>query len=362
MVSMREKRRRLKREFEMKICPVLTLLMGMILLMGCSSENVQPEDDHCTLRVPIEVAIENNPIVQSRTMGDPGYNDELQPPKHLYIFAWIQTGTNNYELLYIHRKDIVASEWSYLPGVSGEDNTARYQLNENLYLTFSSQVMNATEKTNMGRIYAIASSRPFTLQQLETMLGDTYKNVLTSPVPLKTTTSPDMALQAALVDLADWTGEDLRDLYSNPLGDPQTDLKNIANGRIVYTAASASKAYVGDVRLYHCAAKIDFTWEVAPELRNTTSVRRITIKELPTICKLFEPTKNRVGHKEQSIMTTPPTKWTGREYIYALQPQNGSIKYDVDFDGRTGITDKTFSPTSPNPTFTGWYRVIATIK
>ena len=128
----------------------------------------------------------------------------------------------------------------------------------------------------------------------------------------------------------------------------------------------------GPVRLYHCAAKYDFTWEVAAALQGTTSLSSITLRNLPTTCRVFQPTQNPagtatrtvIGNAEADNRLTPANQWIGRAYTYALQPPAGTVDYTVTFAGSASRPQKeaSFTPALLNDTYTGWYRIIANIE
>ncbi len=134
------------------------------------------------------------------------------------------------------------------------------------------------------------------------------------------------------------------------------------------------------VKLYHVAAKVDFTWEIPSSLRSTVEMEKIECSALPTTCKVFVPTDNPAG-TGTSLVIAPTTlsastpanyvnegnKWIGRAYAYMLQPPSpGAVSYTVTFGG-TGQRPTSAGMITPptatyNTTFTGWYRVVADVK
>lgn len=348
----------------MKINKIVYIIFATLMLTACNNDDAPETTSSIAFSVPIEIVTSNLPTNGSRVTGDPGLNDELPPPSCLYFFAWMQSTATKYELIYKSITGLTTDYWTYSLGTDSEDKNSRYKLKNNAVLPFKTSVLTQANGTQIGRIYVIASSKALDNTQLQAITTATYQSVLTSTEAVSFTSSPDATLQAATASFADWTSLDLRDLYSNPIGDDAVDANNVGNGRVVFDSNAEGGIQCGTIRLYHCAAKIDYTWEIDKAQQTTTSVNSITVKSLPTTCKVFEPTKNpSTTVTTQNITATTDTKWLGRGYFYALQPQNGSLTYDVDFNGsHADITDRTFTPSSLNPTFTGWYRVIATVQ
>ncbi len=346
----------------------LALLIALLLAACSGSDEPVVQKQSVTLTVPIELVVSNRQVAGTRTTGDPGLDDELPPPAHLYVFAWVYGADGNYTVYYTHRDGLTSTDWTYTLGTDSEDASARYRLNEKLVIPSALSVMQSADGTQVGRIFAIATSKELTAAQLNTIAGSYASVVTASPDGDNISSgsfdsSPDDTLAQATLTLADWTSDDLRDLYTTPYADPNKDYQGVGNGYVVYNSSSANKILCGTVRLYHCAAKVDFTWEMDASLRQTESVASITVKNLPTSCKLFMPTANPEGTATQSIATTIETQWIGREYRYMLQPPTGIINYDVDFSGsRTDVSNAAFNPISVNGVFTGWYRIVATVK
>lgn len=350
--------------------PYLTslALLTALLLAACSgSDDPAVQEPSVTLTVPIELVVSNRQVAGTRTTGDPGLDDELSPPAHLYVFAWVYGADGNYTVYYTHRDGLTSTDWTYTLGTDSEDASARYRLNEKLVIPSVVSVKQSNDGDQVGRIYAIATNKELTAEQLKTIAGS-YASVVTATPGTDDIstgsfdTSPDYTLAQATIPLGDWTSDDLRDLYTTPYADPNKDNQGVGNGYIVYDSSSANKILCGTVRLYHCAAKVDFTWEMDASLRASTSVNSIVISDLPTSCTLFAPTNNPDDiYKEETITTDVGSQWTGREYRYVLQPSIGDITYSVYFNGDREPTSKTFSPVTIDRVFTGWYRVVAKI-
>lgn len=333
------------------------------MLAACSNDEPALQRQVSTLSVPIEVAVSTPDVSVSRALGDPGLDDELPPPANLYVLAWLETADSKYELTYKAFTGLTTADWEYQQGALQEDADARYRLRNKVILPFKSAARPGTTGTPVGRVYAIASTRALTDVQLKAITTATYESVIGATEAKTFTTSADATLQAAVLDCAGWTGVELRDLYTNPAGDLRTDAGGVGNGRVIYDTGVEGGVRCGEVRLYHCAAKIDFLWEVAATLRPATYVNSITVKQLPTVCRLFDPVHNPDAATTMlSITTTPGSRWIGREYDYALQPATGTLTYDVDLENKTDVANRTLVPGSLNNVFTAWYRVVANVQ
>lgn len=333
-----------------------------LLLSACSSNDLQEEPNALRLSVPVQLVMSNSIYNATRATGDPGIDDELQPPVNLYLFAWVQTTASRYELYYTAKTGLTAADWTYSLGNDSEDQDSRYKLNTNVELPFQSSISSAKDGDMVGRVFAIATTRALTDGQLQSIAAY-YSAALTSSTSIVSDRSPDPIFQNATASFEGWSSDDLRDLYSNPVADDTKDAYGAGNGQIVYDSSADGKARCGTIRLYHCAAKIDFTWEMDASLRATKSVHSIVIHGLPTSCMLFAPTYNPDDYyTEVTINTDMDTKWIGREYRYVLQPAIGGINYSVYFNNQeSDPTNKLFSPVTINRVYTGWYRIVARI-
>lgn len=346
----------------MRIINKIYFALCALLLTACGTEDIDGGQKALRLTVPVQLTTANANYLTSRATGDPGIDDELAPPANLYVFAWMQSSPSRYELYYTSRTGLTADDWTYLIGSDAEDQDSRYQLNTQLELPFQSSVTEADDGDMVGRVYAIATTRPLTNAQLQAVAGY-YQAALTSPTSIIVDSSPEASFEMATASFEDWSSEDLRDLYSNPIDDTATDANGIGNGKIVYDSSVDDRARCGTVRLYHCAAKVDFTWEMDASLITSESVNSIVIHELPTSCSLFAPTYNPDDiYREETITTDVDTKWIGREYRYVLQPSIGDISYSVYFNEGRDPTSMMFSPVTINRVFTGWYRIVAKVK
>ena len=182
----------------------------------------------------------------------------------------------------------------------------------------------------------------------------------------------------------------LRDLYGTPV-------QQVADNQLSVDVNGIVDSPGGYVRLYHCAARVDMTWEVAAyddagnvdydktlDLQSTTALEGIRLQGLPTSLKVFQPTQNVAtgGTYEVALVhstddavgkITPGNQWIGRAVAYVTQPYtsgngtDGKIDYEVSFSNPSGGTVvksdvKSSTPSATNTTYTTWYRVNARIK
>ena len=347
-------------------------LLMALTLVGCSSDDDEQRGQEVTLTIPIEI-YSANPEVQSSdaktrvSQGDPGNDVVFEQPLYLYIYACVdetQNSTATYELLYkefIYPSSTV-QDYSPYTWKLEDENTVKERWTKDVDVTFKI----TAELTDQSRVFAIASR-----DDLSSKLP-TYQGTQTGAKYLS-------EVKTMTLDLSTFTSDQLRDIYSTPLGDDNNGvITSTTNSNVTTLTCSA-------VRLYHVAAKVDFTWEVASKIQSTTELASITCTGLPTTCKVFEPTNNPKGNgscivlgtsSSSSTSTTPSpsdpvnevnagNKWLGRAYAFMLQPPtDGKINYTVTFGGTSGRNEKqaSITPSTLNDVFTGWYRVIATVE
>ncbi len=320
---------------------ILSGLLALLALTACSSDDTAGTSE-LTLDIPVEIY--DTPATRAASQGDPGNDPSLKSPLYLYIFAYVKTTDGNgYELL---TKTITPTDgigdWTI-----HDEGTQDERWRRNLRVTFT---INGTfDGTTAGtsRVYAIASR-------------DDLSSIIPSDVATYTTANQ---IEAMTLDFRDLSSSQLKDIYSTPA-------KNTDNGIIKLNGQSLS---CSTVKLYHAAAKVDFTWEVDASLQNGVALQSITCTSVPTICKIFTPTDNpttqtadvTVLGSASSTAVNEGNKWIGRAYAYMLQqPSPGTLSYTVAFSGTANrpAVSKTFTPADYNDTYTGWYRVSAEVK
>ncbi len=354
-----------------------------VMMTACSSDDEQwtaPDKDAVRLTLPIELRM-SQPLADGTraAIGDPGYDDRLDPPTILYVFSWIQEpGANTYSAQYFKR-EVAATDWVY----NATDNY--YRLSKDIELKYNVDIQAYTDGQRVGFTYVVATNKAFTDTQLQAIATTASANE-TGVVIWDSDAKPTFTDAVVEFNYDEWKSDHFRDLYSNPANDPVKDARDALNGEILYQHNTTPtdehpehELVMGNIRLYHVAAKYDFTWEVADkELQKTTAVNTITVTGLPTQCKIFEPANNPDGTAIETASTEPiktdiGSQWIGRGVVYGLQRADASLPYTVTFKDVDGLdttptkadVSTTFTlPTgvTKNALFTGWYRVIAEVN
>ncbi len=365
------------------------LALSALLLSACNADDeaaMPNEGRKITLGIPVEwrpygkTSGETAEASAASRVGDPGVAEEMLPPAHLYLFTWLRaidvgSAYDRYECIFT-QKTLTAADWNL---VDKNTSSERYELLEavRIELTEPTATDDYYDGLQVGRTYAIASSRDITADELKSLVGTDCASLIDNPGKVMIFSKGigealDGVLRTATLGIGSWEQEELRDLYSTPFEDPALDANGLKNGRITHdrTKFPASGVGHGAVRLYHSVAKIDFQWEVAPALQDTTAVQSITISDLPALLHIFEPTANlkAEGTYEFVIGTNPGNKWIGRKYFYAAQPEGAGINYTAAFEDLDGNNKKkadvsgTFTPGKIHPNYTGWYRIPALVN
>ena len=349
--------------------------LALQLFAACSDDDTTQEMQTVTMTIPIEVYSSNNEVTsRAASQGDPGNAVVFEQPLYLYVYACVgetdASSNATYELLYkefVHpsKSGQTVDDYSPYNWTLVDEDTKNERWTKDVDVTFKI----TAALTGDSRVFAIASrddlSSKFTTKYSASQTGTTLKS----------------DVEAITLGLSDFTSDQLKDIYSTPLGDTNNGvIKSTTNNNVTTLTCST-------VRLYHVAAKVDFTWEVASTLQSTTELASITCTGLPTTCKVFEPTNNPTGtgscivlgtSNSSSTSTTPSpsdpvnevnagNKWLGRAYAFMLQPPStGEINYTVTYGGSGNKTATTSSITPDKTTyskvFTGWYRVVATVE
>ncbi len=407
---------------------VMAVAVAMLAFTACNNDDdMTAESDAAPwhVQVPIEICMTNpgttraldgnstTRTIGDNEVGDPGEDDKLAPPKHLYLFTWIEGRTSTddnapvqHYFIYDERKNIEAEAWEYTG--TPHDQSSRYKYARMIGLTFTvaPQVGHYTMGDTFGRVYAIASDVDLSsdgIAEADRMstkakaVYDALKPAGAEAFALGKSlsinrTSGGKTIEQRIEEIAlstaassggsnsdgSWTQAELAALYSTPLGDNSQDLQSVENGRFKkINDDEEDKLVLGEVRLYHCAAKYDFTWQVDSVLRSTVKMKSITVTNLPTTCKVFEPTNNPTGTNNILLASSTAadnpadtidigSQWTGRAYCYGLQnptvgANTGAMTYTATFTGHDNVNGS-LTPATKNPVFTGWYRVVAKVK
>ncbi len=341
----------------LRILPLLALL----LCAACSSDDADggKGGQELTLDIPIDIYSANSHVSTRVDQGDPGNDVVFKAPLYLYVYAYIsENDGNSYELLtqtFTFTEDEASSAWT-----KQNENTVNECWRKNVRVTFQ---LSTTFHNELGksRVYAIASRTDLS-------------GVLPDVTGTSSTYTTMAALEAMTANFSSFTSDQLKDIYSTPANDRSNPVTSSDNGIIMKTGDALT---CSTVKLYHVAAKVDFTWEVPASLRNTVSIASIQCTDLPTTCKVFEPTSNPTGTATSTVLgatsdnpafeVNEGNKWIGRAYAFMLQPPSpGTVHYTVTYGGSASrpATTSSITPATDaySNVYTGWYRVIADVK
>ncbi len=332
----------------------LVALLTLAMLTACSADNADTQSSTVTIDIPVEIYSANAATTRAADQGDPGNDASLQAPRYLYVYAYVsETDGTTYELLtqtFTFTDEEVASAWT-----KRDPNTTSERWQKSVRVTFN--IARTFDNTlGKSRVYAIAS-----------------RDDLSGVLPTDMSSYTKDALEALTADFSGFTSSQLKDIYSTPKNDQSSPVQSTDNGIIM---SNNNVLTCSTVKLYHVAAKADFTWEVPESLRKTVELEKIECTGLPTTCKIFEPTDNPTTSTTTSVVlgvsslnpvneVNEGNKWLGRAYAYVLQPPSpGTIDYTVTFGKLRPNTTGSITPSNDaySNVFTGWYRVIAEVK
>ena len=336
---------------------ILFPLLSLLMCAACSSDNGDENSgSEITLDIPIDIYSANvSTATRAAEQGDPGNDVKFKAPLYLYVYAFVsENDGSDYELLtntFTYSEEESEVQWQ-----KRDEDTKDERWHKSVRVTF--RISRKFDNTlGKSRVYAIAS-----------------RTDLSGILPSVSGYTAMTDLDAMTLDFATLTQDKLKDIYSTPTNDHSTPVANTDNGIIV---GNNNTLTCSAVKLYHVAAKADFTWEVPASLRPTVELQNITCTGLPTTCKVFEPTNNPTGTGKSVVLGVSSlnpafelnegNKWLGRAYTFILQPPSpGTVNYNVEFSGSKMHPDHSGSITPAasdyNTTFTGWYRVIADVQ
>ena len=360
----------------MKYIYTILFTFALMLFVSCTKDDLTPDTTgkEVTLVVPVSVVGELSIADASftRTTSDPGVDDKLTLPQNLYIWVCLQTDSR------VGYEKVSVSYRHY------EINGAPYSWIDNDHIQLSVSLPEIDETSTsvpVGQIYAIASSRALSDGELNGIFNEFSTTEYHSGYCIKSKASTTFNLldDAVFTPATALTSDQLRDLYSTPTANILY-VKTVTDDKAVELETHNAGNVV---KLYHCAAKADFQWEVSLD---NTSIKKIQLTGLPTECKIFAPAQN-TALKENGIdantdgscylisddaendvapnYITEGNKYIGRACAYVLQPAAGSLSYTVTFDGGkspVSVTSATLdNPSATNTTYTTWYRIRANI-
>ena len=367
----------------------------LLMLASCSSDEVggapeAPGSNAFSVRVSVQTGHDG-----TRAPGDPGDDTMLSAPRYLYLWAIVRyeadaTNKRHYRYLAI---DTQADQWKWTPDGNYPDH--RYVLDDLIVFDCGDNRLAPRSKIY---IYAIASRVSLdnalsNHSSLSSYLNESGEISWTDGQELADYPFSSLAINDIPTSLSAGTAakqsDALRDLYGTPV-------HQVADNQLSVDANGIVDSPGGTVRLYHCAARVDMTWEVAAyddagnvdydntlDLQSTTALKGIELQGLPTSLKVFQPTQNvatggtydaLLAHSTVDAVSkiTPGNQWIGRAVAYVTQPNtsgkgtDGKIGYGVSFSNPSGGTEKSdvtsSTPSATNTYYTTWYRVNARIK
>ena len=367
----------------------------LLMLASCSSDEVggapeAPGSNAFSVSVCVQTGHDG-----TRAPGDPGEDTMLPAPRYLYVWAIVRYADDaddkrHYRYLAI---DTQADQWKWTPDGNYPDH--RYVLDDLIVFDCGDNRLAPRSKIY---IYAIASRVSLdnalsNHSSLSSYLNESGEISWTDGQELADYPFSSLAINDIPTSLSAGTAakqsDALRDLYGTPV-------HQVADNQLSVDANGIVDSPGGTVRLYHCAARVDMTWEVAAyddagnvdydntlDLQSTTALKGIELQGLPTSLKVFQPTQNvatggtydaLLAHSTVDAVSkiTPGNQWIGRAVAYVTQPNtsgkgtDGKIGYGVSFSNPSGGTEKSdvtsSTPSATNTYYTTWYRVNARIK
>ena len=328
---------------QMRITYIILMAMAALLMAACNSHDdegvpVQTVTMPIRLSIPAEGFSEHT---RATAAGDPGTFETFKLPQFLYVFLYSEynDGTNITTPTVIYKKiDLTAGSTNnddkqtyvskFWKKVKADNGDSLYTYNGDLSIDLPLQ------RTN-GRVYVAAS----------------YFDLLKPDKPnLSTTDSKDVTKLTSEEDIKNvcFKIEDkvlrysLQDLYSSPYN------YKINNEYYGTLKDYSSKVPHIDMVLYHVAARVDISWNVAADTEAKTlelqKQLRITFQEprknFRDNCLLFRPMENKVeladpseseGYDLSDLITmNQGNHWYGRQVYYMIpyKFKNSSSSYN----------------------------------
>lgn len=251
---------------------------------------------------------------ERRAFGDPGTTEQFALPNYIYYFVVKKDG-DDWKVWHVLKKTAASEQWQkkHYVGLLPTMGDSVYEH------TVELRVLLPYPRFD-GRVYVIASA-------VELPLSATIKSGDSLDDLLNLTFSIDGS-----DDDAGSVKNNLQNIYSTPYN-------------LTFSGAPISGAYYGSffaqqkvpqlrLLLYHVAAKVDITWNVAEEKRinkdDPSQAVRLTYMAAQHLydgpCYVFKPMRNELSAKEAegysitNIVTATDEGlwWEGRSYFYAI--------------------------------------------
>ena len=306
---------------QMRITYIILMAMAALLMAACNSHDDEGVPVQ-TVTMPIRLSIPAEGFSEHTrtTAGDPGTFETFKLPQFLYVFLYSEynDGTNVTPTVIYKKIDLTA-------GSTNKDDKQTYVSKfwkkeayngDSLYTYNGDLSIDLPLQRTNGRVYVAASY--FDLTSGNANLSTTN---LTSENDIKNVcfTVKDAALRNSL-----------QDLYSSPYN------YKINNEYYGTLKDYSSKVPHIDMVLYHVAARVDISWNVAADTEAETlelqKQLRITFQEprknFQTPCLLFRPMENVVesadpwpssGYDLDELITmNQGNHWYGRQVYYMI--------------------------------------------
>ena len=316
---------------QMRITYIL-MAVAALLVASCSSH----DDDSVpmqTVTMPIKLAIPAEGFgdpTRATEAGDPGTFETFKLPQYLYVFLYseyVEGTTTNPTVIY-KKIDLTDGSSSkddkqlyvsqYWKKVKADNGDSLYTYNGDLSIDLPLQ-------RTTGKVYVAAS-----YWDLES--GETEFKTNDGKSPSALTSEEDIKNLCFTIGDADFRST-IQDLYSTPYN------YKINNENEYYGTLKdySSKVPRIDMVLYHVAARVDISWNVAADTEAETlelqKQLKITFQEpkynYQTPCLLFRPMENELTNRketypkekydlDQLVSMNPGNHWYGRQVYYTI--------------------------------------------
>ena len=327
---------------QMRITYIILMAMAALLMAACNSHDdegvpVQTVTMPIRLSIPAEGFSEHT---RATAAGDPGTFETFKLPQFLYAFLYSEyiDGTNTTRTVIFKKIDLTAGSTNnddkqtyvskFWKKVKADNGDSLYTYKGDLSIDLPLQ------RTN-GRVYVAASYFDL-LKPDKPNLSTTDSKAVT-----KLTSEEDIKNVCFTVKDEDLRNS-LQDLYSSPYN------YKINNEYYGTLKDYSSKVPHIDMVLYHVAARVDISWNVAADTEAETlelqKQLRITFQEprknFQTQCLLFRPMENVVQAADpwpspaydlnKLITMNQGNHWYGRQVYYMIpyKFKNSSSSYD----------------------------------
>ena len=326
---------------QMRITYIL-MAVAALLVASCSSH----DDDSVpmqTVTMPIKLAIPAEGFgdpTRATEAGDPGTFETFKLPQYLYVFLYSEyvEGTTTTPTVIYKKIDLTDGSSSkddkqlyvskYWTKVKADNGDSLYTYNGDLSIDLPLQ-------RTTGKVYVAASYWDLESGKTKFQTNDGKKtpSTLTSEEDIKNLcfTVEDAAFRTSI-----------QDLYSSPYN---YEINNEYYGTL---KDYSSKVPHIDMVLYHVAARVDISWNVAADTEAKTlelqKQLRITFQEprknFKTNCLLFRPMENEVQADDpwpsesydlnKLITMNQGNHWYGRQVYYMIpyKFKNSSSSYN----------------------------------